>query len=516
MLSNIVQYNLVNYLAQKHKNLCVVGDDDQSIYGWRGADIRNILGFEADYINTKVIKLEQNYRSTKNIVEAAKHVVANNETRKSKSLWTESIEGELINVLEVDDEYKEAMAIVNVIKQEDKSYKDVAVLYRTNVQSRAIEEKMIQNSIPYRLLGGIRFYERKEVKDILAYLRIIANTKDEVALKRIINVPKRGIGQATIDKITQYAECNGISFFKTASMIKEFQILSLASEMKILDFVNIIDELCFIATSGDIKMLIEEIVEKSFYKQYLEKTEPDDAKERMENIQELISKARTYMKIAEIPTLEGFLEEVALVADVDNYDQETDAVTLMTLHSSKGLEFPIVFIPGMEEGLFPSGRSYEQQLLEEERRLAYVGITRAREKLYMLYAQRRMIYGETRVTTPSRFITEIPNNLVHFKSITSKKNDASATFFKKTSPTSYNTVNSYTKSTDGQKITSNTKRDNNKIIEDFFQGDIVKHKQFGQGTVLSVSNKKGNIFVKVDFNGNTRELSTKIAKLQKI
>ncbi|ONI40284.1 hypothetical protein AN640_08860 [Candidatus Epulonipiscium fishelsonii] len=516
MLSNAVQYNLVNYLAQKHRNLCVVGDDDQSIYGWRGADIRNILDFEVDFEETNVIKLEQNYRSTKTIVEAAKQVVTNNEDRKEKSLWTESAEGELITVLEVDDEYKEAMAIVDTIKNHTKPYKEFAVLYRTNVQSRAIEEKMIQNSIPYRLLGGVRFYERKEIKDILAYLRVIANTKDEVALKRIINVPKRGIGQTTIDKITQYAGVNDMSFFESASIINEQQILPLATEMKILDFVNLIEGFRTIAAEGDLKTLIREIVENTFYKEYLEKNEPDDVEERMENIQELMSKARIYMKESDFPNLEGFLEEIALIADVDNYDQESDAVTLMTLHSSKGLEFPIVFIPGMEDGLFPSSRSYEKSILEEERRLAYVGITRAREKLYMLYTKKRMIYGETRENTISRFINEIDKNLVQFKSISSKRNDT--TLVKKISNNSYNSTHSYKKSTDYQKTTLYTKKELNKITEEeeFFQGDIVKHKQFGQGMVLSVANKNGKIFVKVDFNGDTRELHAKIAKLQKL
>lgn len=526
--TNGVQYQLVQLLAGKYQNLCVVGDDDQSIYGWRGADIRNILDFERDFKQATVIKLEQNYRSTQTILEAANEVVSYNLGRKPKKLWTENETGAPIAIIEVDNEYKEADAIaeciVQAIESGERDYKDFAILYRTNAQSRVLEEKMIRNDIPYRLLGGTRFYDRKEIKDLIAYLKTIANTKDDVALKRIINVPRRGIGNASIDNLTAYAYNQDMDFFEAARQAKALNILGNGPAQKVLSFVYLIESLRAIAKSGDVKALLEAVIEQTDYIAYLRQTEGEEAKDRISNIEELVSKAAGFMQSNKEPSLEQFLEEVALVADVDNYDQENNSIVLMTLHSAKGLEFPVVFIPGVEEGLFPSYMSMTEgdDKIEEERRLCYVGITRAREKLYMLYTQQRTVFGKTQATMPSRFLRELPKKektpAPSFapKAGTMKLNTARTNPL---SPFSRERIEGRGQSLGSTGLNKNTTKIENlpKVEQVFYPGDLIKHKMFGQGTITDVDRTVDDVFVTIEFEkGMTKKLSVRFAKLTKI
>ncbi|MHC1748879.1 MAG: DNA helicase PcrA [Cellulosilyticaceae bacterium] len=540
--TNGVQYNLVQLLAKKHHNLCVVGDDDQSIYGWRGADVRNILDFERDFIDATVIKLEQNYRSTKNILDAANGVVAHNKGRKPKKLWTESDMGDKIAVLQLDTEYKEADAIAETIVKHieggERDYRDFAILYRTNAQSRVLEEKMVKNSIPYRLLGGVRFYERKEIKDIMGYLRVLANLKDDVALKRVINVPKRGIGATSVSNITEYANSQNMDFFEAAKLAKQFGILGNGPAQKVMGFVDLIEDLRQVSKSNDVKIIIDAILEKTEYTKYLRQTEGEEATERIANIEELVSKAANYMKEAEEPSLEAFLEEVALVADVDNYDADSNSVVMMTLHSAKGLEFPVVFMPGVEEGLFPSFMSMTEgdDKLEEERRLCYVGITRAREKLFILYAQQRTVFGRTQATLPSRFIKELPREVTtlaniqngnrgnfvnpsrQFERFKANQTTGKAIF----EPTAMQTEkpkapverNQY----NPQNSIKNLSKIENlpKVTQEFTVGEKIKHKVFGEGKITAVEPLQDDVFVSIIFeNGTEKKLSARFAKLKK-
>ena len=559
--TNGAQYKLVEMLAQKHQNLCVVGDDDQSIYGWRGADITNILGFEKDFKNATVIKLEQNYRSTKNILDAANSVVAHNRSRKPKSLWTESQAGEGISIVPTVNEYKEAEVIANCIvdsiEKGERDYKDFAVLYRTNAQSRVLEEKLITASVPYRLLGGVRFYERKEIKDLVSYLKVICNERDDIAIKRIINVPKRGIGAASIASISEYAERNQMDFLEAAKLCKEMGILGNGPSQKVLGFTALIEDLQEIAKENDVKLLIDEILERTEFRNHIRTTEADTAEERLANIDELVSKTIHYMETADEPSLGEFLEEVALVADVDNYDENSNSVVLMTLHSAKGLEFPVVFMPGLEEGLFPSYMSLTEgdDKVEEERRLCYVGITRAREKLFMLYADQRTMFGRTQYSSPSRFIRELPRELTNLARLDEQRTQrqsfvgGTSNFAKKTfhSSSSFGSSSPVEKkSFQGTSTENITKRSfatkvpekpglpnfrktsslygiGKKIenipggMQNFEVGNVVSHIKFGQGTIKAVENEGSDCFVTIAFdNGETKKLSAKFAKLKKL
>ena len=416
--TNLVQFKLVDLLAKKYRNICVVGDDDQSIYKFRGANIENILSFEKAFPGAKVIKLEQNYRSTQNILNAANEVIRNNRGRKDKTLWTANEEGNLTRFLQFDTAYEEADAIAREIRSKAAEracdYSEFAVLYRTNAQSRLLEEKFILHSIPYRLVGGVNFYQRKEIKDILCYLKTIANGQDDLAVQRIINVPRRGIGATSIGKVTIFASANGMSFYQALLRVKAVPAIGKAGD-KILNFVEQIEDLKSRISELSIKELIEEILEKTGYKKELEAEGEIEAETRLQNIEELINKAVNYSENAETPTLDGFLEEVALVADVDNMDQSENRAILMTLHSAKGLEFPYVYLSGLEEGLFPSSMSImsdDRDAVEEERRLCYVGITRAQKELTITAARQRMTNGETRFSMISRFVEEIPEWLL--------------------------------------------------------------------------------------------------------
>lgn len=414
--TNMAQFKLVSLLASKYRNLCVVGDDDQSIYRFRGADIQNILSFENTFPGTMVIKLEQNYRSTQNILDAANEVIRHNFGRKDKTLWTANGEGDKILFKQFDTAKDEADFVVRQIRDSGYSYQDQAVLYRTNAQSRLLEERCIFYNVPYRLVGGVNFYQRKEIKDILAYLKTIANGVDDLSVIRIINVPKRGIGATTIGRVTAFASEHNMSFYDTLKEAKQIPGIGKAAE-KISRFIAQMEVFRAMAYSEEYSMkdLIDHILEDTGYEEELQEEGEIEAQTRLENIEELINKAAAYEEDSEHPTLDEFLEQVALVADIDNVDDTEDRVTLMTLHSAKGLEFPKVYLVGMEDGLFPgmmSIMSDDKTEMEEERRLCYVGITRAKKELVLTAARQRMINGETRWSKPSRFINEIPSNLL--------------------------------------------------------------------------------------------------------
>jgi len=419
--TNHTQFLLVKLLAKKYRNLCVVGDDDQSIYGFRGADIGNILNFEEEYPDAKVVKLEENYRSTQNILNAANAVISNNYGRKDKRLWTENPEGEKVQYTLYAADYLEAEGIVRKILDfsvEGRSNREIAILYRTNAQSRALEEKLIMFNVPYRIYGGTNFYDRKEIKDVRAYLTAIVNPEDDTQLLRIINVPKRGIGNTTISKLQDFAEENGLNLYDVLSESTLVPGASRAKE-KLDGFVRLLDEFTEIANSGELTRLFDAILEKTGYKAELQAEGTDEAKGRLENLDEFRNRIASYEQENETPTLTGFLEDIALVADADKGDEaETERVSLMTLHSAKGLEFPIVFIPGMEDGLFPSRMALDsdsETAEEEERRLCYVGITREMELLFMSASESRMMNGVRQYNAESRFVGEIPAHLIERK-----------------------------------------------------------------------------------------------------
>lgn len=416
--TNTAQYKLVSMLAAEHHNLCVVGDDDQSIYGFRGANISNILNFEKEFKNAKVIKLEQNYRSTKTILEAANSVIKNNDGRKNKVLWTDNETGCKIQCYQGQDEHDEAYYIAREIKRavnyDNRNYREFAVLYRMNAQSRVLEEIFMREGIPYRIFGGLRFYDRKEIKDVLAYLRLIQNPNDDYSLKRIINVPKRGIGNATVEKVEAIARREGLGMFDVICSVHKYAELQRTAE-SLKEFAGLIMELRKRKDSMPVFQLIGEVIEKSGIMDELERENTTEARSRIENIKELVSAALEFENNDDIESeydeknLEAFLAHISLVADIDNLDEEKNNVVLMTFHSAKGLEFPVVFMAGMEEQVFPGYRSaYNKSELEEERRLCYVGITRAKEKLYMTYTYSRTLFGKTTSSKVSRFIEEIP------------------------------------------------------------------------------------------------------------
>lgn len=415
--TNHAQYMLVKLLAAEHRNICVVGDPDQSIYGWRGANIQNIMDFEEDYPDAKVVKLEQNYRSTQVILEAANAVIANNTSRKPKKLWTDKQGGALITSFEGEDEHHEAHFVAGEIyrqhQEKGRPYKDFAVLYRTNAQSRVLEETFIKNGIPYEIFGGIKFYERKEIKDILAYLRVLANPADALSLARIINVPKRGIGEASWLKLLDYAQEQGCTVFDAVVNAGEIPDLAKRSLNAIEKFGAMMMSFKEKVDKISLTDLAELILKETGYLEELKRENTPEAQTRLENLQEFLSVTHDYDKYSEEKTLDGFLAQISLVTDLDSYAEEDDRVVLMTLHTAKGLEFPVVFLTGMEEGVFPHNRSMlDDNELEEERRLCYVGITRAEEELYLTRAWQRTLYGNTVYNPPSRFLAEIPEDLI--------------------------------------------------------------------------------------------------------
>ncbi len=416
--TNLIQYILLRKLVERHRNICVVGDDDQSIYGWRGAEVGNILNFENDFPDAKIITLEQNYRSTQNILNAASHMVRQNRLRKEKRLWTENPEGELITVYVAEDEEDEARFVVKKIIEQVESklnYRDIAVFYRINAQSRAIEDELVRNRIPYTIVGGMRFYERKEIKDILAYLRIISNPEDELSLKRIINIPSRGIGEKTIEKLETFCRQKGISLFEgLKESLKEDWVTSHLKQ-RFKEFIDLIENLRRESKVVSLSQLTLSIIQATGYIERLKEEASDESLSKIENIEELINVIMEYERSDGV-TLEGFLDKVSLITDVDLYEDKGNKVSLMTLHCAKGLEFPVVFIIGIEEGLLPHYRRGEElEDMEEERRLFYVGVTRAKERLFLSRAERRLTFGVGRANLPSRFLNELPTELLRFE-----------------------------------------------------------------------------------------------------
>lgn len=518
--TNTVQFKLISLLASKYKNLCVVGDDDQSIYKFRGANINNILDFEKVFSDARVIKLEQNYRSTQNILNAANEVIKNNRERKSKKLWSDKEPGDKITCKVLENGFMEADYIVNQIKtlKEEKGYeyKDFACLYRTNAQSRAIEERLVNANIPYKLVGGVNFYQRKEIKDILAYLKTIDNGMDDLAVKRIINIPKRGIGATTVEKIQAYADSRGYSFYDSLKQEECIEALG-RSGAKVRSFAGFIQMLRTKKNYMSIRELTNEILESTGYLDELRAEGTDEAKDRISNIEELISKIVDYEEGAEQPTLSGFLEEVALIADIDSLDENSDYMILMTVHSAKGLEFPVVFMCGMEDGLFPSYMSInsdDPSDIEEERRLCYVAITRAMERLFVLSAKQRMMHGETQYNRPSRFLQEIPGELIagHEKRGMSAKEMMESRRISKPSDRSMAKPIFESKAFEARQF---------KVKKadglDYGTGDRVKHIKFGVGTVVAINEGGRDYEVTVEFDSvGVKKMFASFAKLKKI
>ena len=533
--TNTAQFQLVSMLASKYQNLCVVGDDDQSIYKFRGANIGNILNFEKFFPDTKVIKLEQNYRSTQNILDAANAVIANNQGRKMKSLWTANGSGDKVVYRQFLSGYEEAEYIAGDINKKVQQgrfdYKDCAVLYRTNAQSRLFEEKFLLSNIPYKIIGGINFYARKEIKDLLAYLKTIDNARDDLAVRRIINVPKRGIGATTIARIQDYAALNGLSFYDALRKAREIPGIG-RSAAKTEPFVTFIQTFRSKQEFFSVTELLNDIIEQTGYVKELEAEDTDEARERIENINELISKAAAYEETEENVTLSGFLEEVALVADIDSMDEGGSKVLLMTLHSAKGLEFPNVYLAGMEDGLFPSYMSItadDPDEVEEERRLCYVGITRAMQELTLTGAQMRMVRGETHYSKISRFVKEIPEELLtggeaDFSNRRTGNNSASVKGAGEftTSRTARNTEQKRAYQQAREAFRSKafepqqfrvTKADR----LDYQAGDKVSHVKFGVGIVQKIVEGGRDYEVTVDFEkAGVKKMFASFAKLKKV
>lgn len=510
--TNFAQYRLVETLARKRKNICVVGDDDQSIYKFRGATIENILEFENQYRDTKVIRLEENYRSTQNILDAANSLISHNLKRKGKSLWTSSGRGNKITVNTAYDEQDESRFIYEKIADYVKNggkFGDNTILYRMNSQSNVIENTFIRMGVPYRIIGGHRFYERKEIRDAIAYLTVLNNPSDDIRLRRIINEPKRGIGDTTVNKAMEIATALGVSLYDIFLHIDDYPSLS-RSSTNIKTFVNIIEELRSRQEELSLKSLLEECLSKTGYYNAL-MSDTDTYTDRKENLDELCSNLLKYQEENEEATLEGFLEEVALLTDIDNYNASADAVTMMTLHSAKGLEFDNVFIVGMEEGIFPGMQAiYDSSEIEEERRLCYVGITRAKKNLYLTNAKSRMLFGSTNHNRPSRFISEIPEHLYEDISKNSITEAQKIFFYNKDMGRSAGKSKS-------RGDFGTVKKDSTPVSFDFKIGDTVRHKVFGQGVVLSCENVGNDCLLEIAFEkGSTKKLMAKFAKLEKI
>ncbi|MBI2858525.1 MAG: DUF3553 domain-containing protein, partial [Chloroflexi bacterium] len=503
--TNLVQYEFIKLVGGKYRNVCVVGDPDQSIYSWRFADLRNILSFEKDYPEAKVVFLEQNYRSTKRILEAASHVIAGNQKRKPKELWTENEPGEAISVVETYNEQEEAQFVVNEIEQLVQSdrfrYGDCAVMYRTNAQSRALEEAFIRYGLPFRLIAGSRFYERREVKDVIAYLRLILNPTDSVSLLRVINVPGRGIGDRTLVELSMWANSLGISQFEALSLLAE---KGESSELRhpfnprsakaLIGFAQMIKGFIDQIRELDVVELLDRVVADSGYKDYIQAM--GDGEERWDNVLELRTVAQQYKEMLPPEGLAAFLEGVTLVSDVDELDESLNAATLITLHQAKGLEFPVVFIVGMEDGILPHIRSYDDpEQMEEERRLCYVGITRAKQKVYLVRAFRRSLMGSSTVNPPSRFLADIPRDLTTMGGFAQAQPSVSLYSWKRMA----------------------TPAAPKSPTLELKPGDRVRHPVFGEGTVVSVQSAKDDKEITVVFQAEgIKKLLLSYARLEKL
>ncbi len=525
--TNHAQYKLTSLLADGYRNICVVGDDDQSIYRFRGATIENILSFETRYSDATVIRLEQNYRSTQCILDAANAVIENNSQRKGKNLWTANGTGEKIDLETAEDETAEANYIADKILDSvahGRHFGDHAVLYRMNAMSGPVERALVKNAIPYRIIGGHKFYDRMEIKDALAYLSVVNNPADKIRLQRIINVPKRGIGDTTVQRANEIADLLGVSLFEVFKTADEYEVLKRAAG-KLREFAQMIERIAEYAEDAPLADTLNRVLEETAYVEHL-RTEPEKFEDRVQNLNELSATLVRFSEENPEGSLNDYLEEVALLTDIDNYNAEADTVVLMTLHSAKGLEFPVVFIPGMEEGVFPGVQSmYVESEVEEERRLAYVGITRAKEKLYLTHAKSRMIYGSTNYYRPSRFVSEIPEKLLDIHRSVGFRERAglsSGGSYPKTpsggtyTPTggraaaAVSTVNrGFTKPTGAAKGSA--------AIPDFKPGDTVEHKAFGTGVVSTVKPMGNDMLLEIAFQKvGTKKLMARMANLKKV
>ncbi|MBN1298920.1 MAG: DNA helicase PcrA [Actinobacteria bacterium] len=518
--TNMAQNEIVMLLAEKYQNVYVVGDDDQSIYSWRGAEIENIINFEKNFKNTEIIKLEQNYRSTKTILEAANSIILNNESRKDKKLWTENIQGDLISKYTASTEKEETAFLVSKIKEtvkkEGKRYRDFAVFYRTNAQSRTVEEMLVRENLPYKIYGGLRFYDRKEIKDMLAYLKLISNPRDIISLLRIVNVPSRKIGKATITEIEKYAVNNKKTFVEAFYQNNEIDSLGNPVKKRLEGFIEMISSFRKFAADGAAPdKLLEKVWTDTGYMQELKYEKTVEAANRIENLQELLTVAHEHNNKnpknslpGGIGLLENFLEEISLITDIDNFDDSMDAVVLMTLHNAKGLEFPVVFIIGMEEGIFPHSRSMESMSdLEEERRLCYVGITRAMEKVYLTCAVSRNIFGNTSYRNISRFLKEIPKNLI--------KDENSKVFSSQISTAKAVFKRNYDKKT--KDIWADYACSDSPVSDAYQVGDTVEHKMWGRGKVVNKTVLKDDIELEVIFSkAGHKHLLVSFAPLRKL
>lgn len=509
-----LQYELIHMLARKHRNLCVVGDEDQSIYSWRGANIENILSFESDYTEARVIKLEENYRSTKTIVNAASEVIRNNSIRKEKTLFTNNRDGEKIIAREVASEYDEgkfvAQGIQEIMKDHSVSYDDIAVFYRANAQSRAIEEELRSYRIPYQIIGGVKFYDRMEVKDLISYLRLVINENDDVSFMRVLNIPTRGIGKVTSEKIIDYAHERNISLMKAAIEMCDHGVLNSGTTKKLQSFINIVQYLRIQSQEQSPSEFLKLMIDHLQFVEYLKFEKPEDYQTRVENINELVNVLVKFEKErGQDATIGQFLEEVALVSDVDELDSAQHSVKLMTLHVSKGLEYPYVFIVGFEDGLFPSTQSIESmnpEQMEEERRLCYVGMTRAKEKLFLSFSRKRMQWGQEMINPPSRFLKEIPSQYIEVQSSIVR-------------PKNFQTKESY-----GFKMTSldDPFPDYERVVEEsdptgFAKGMKVRHPAFGIGTIHQLEGQGENQKITILFKNHTmKKFILKYARLERV
>lgn len=510
--TNHAQYQLVSLLAGHHKNICVVGDDDQSIYRFRGADIENILNFENDFPGAKTIKLEQNYRSTQSILDAANAVIRNNSGRKEKTLWTDNGQGELIELhcgeAEYDEAYFIADKIAKMVRRDGYNYSDFAVLYRINALSRVLENAFLRAGVPLRIYGGLRFYDRMEIKDMVAYLRVLQNTNDDISLRRIINVPKRGIGKTTVDRVAEIAAENGVSMYEIISHAGQYSELA-KSVAKLQPFCDLIEKLQSLIAQSSVTELATQVMEQSGYRAALE-AEAQTQRERIENVQEFLSYTTEFDQSGEAGGLSGFLEQVSLVSDIDNFDEVADAVTLMTVHSAKGLEFPVVFLCGMEDGIFPGDLSLaSEEELEEERRLCYVALTRAKQRLFLTRTSMRMLYGKTSRNRPSRFLEEIPKELMN--DTTSKRETVSLDHYPSAQTPAFGSRATVTNFAAPKPRPA----EKNQALS-YAVGDVIIHAKFGRGVIKTAQPMGDDMYLSVDFEtAGTKKLMAQYSNLQK-
>ena len=518
--TNHAQYTITQLLAQRYGNICATGDPDQSIYGWRGANIRNILDFEEDYPETKTVRLEQNYRSTKNILHVASEVIKNNQSRKPKSLWTENDEGNRVRVIHCEDENIESREIAANISEFIKNgntYSDMAVFYRTNAQSRVLETCLLKEGIPYSIVGSVEFFKRKEIKDILSYLKLCANPDDDLSFERIVNVPPRGIGATTIRRLREWADTHNTNLLEAISRVQEIPEIKAKSAKAVKDFWKITSELYKLSTFP-VMEFVKQVIGKTGYIDYLEQSYESDSEERLENIDELVNAASEYDTSNPDGSLQGFLEEVALISDIDKWDDQTDTVTLMTLHAAKGLEFPVVFIAGLEEGLLPHSQSKDSDDdIEEERRLCYVGITRAQRDLFLIHTRYRAKFGQRTPCIPSRFLSEIPEDFIEEIDKTEYNSyaDKLQTGYAEKSGEDLESGDYLYDEENVHDVADEFQHEESQDSSNLVPGDIVNHESFGRGRITKIIPSTNTAFV--DFsNVGMKKLVLEYANLEKL